>query len=71
MVMETVKVKDTGYADGFRIVNKDSVQPGDVVINASEGLSVGGLREAITAKGIDIPDDAKKADLKSLLDSAA
>jgi len=38
--------------------------------NPSGGLSVGELRAALEAKGIEIPEGAKKADLKALLDAA-
>lgn len=37
----------------------------------SDGLTVEQLREALTAKGVEIPADAKKADLQKLLDEAA
>lgn len=36
----------------------------------SEGLSTAQLKEALTAKGINIPEGAKKADLAALLDAA-
>lgn len=42
--------------------------------DASEGAkkaSIGELRDALTAKGIPIPEGAKKADLQALLDAAA
>ena len=36
----------------------------------SEGLKVADLKAALEAKGIDIPDGAKKADLQALLDAS-
>ena len=36
----------------------------------SDGLKVDELRAALEAKGIEIPEGAKKADLQELLDSA-
>jgi hypothetical protein len=36
----------------------------------SDGLTVEQLREALTTKGVEIPADAKKADLQKLLDEA-
>lgn len=37
----------------------------------SDGLNVDQLKAALTAKGIAIPEGAKKADLAALLDGAA
>lgn len=37
----------------------------------SDGLNVAELKEALTAKGIELPENAKKADLAALLDGAA
>lgn len=67
---EVIKVVDQGYEGGFRIINKADLQPDDVVINASEGLGIAALREALTAKGVAFDDGAKKAELQALLDSA-
>lgn len=39
-------------------------------VKPSEGLKVEELRAALTAKGIEIPDGAKKAELAALLDAA-
>lgn len=36
----------------------------------SDGLTVEQLRDALTAKGVQIPSDAKKADLQMLLDES-
>lgn len=36
----------------------------------SKGLSVDQLKAALTAKGVEIPDGAKKAELAKLLDEA-
>ena len=71
MIVETVKITDADCAGGFRIIDKADLQPTDSVINASEGLSVGELRDALTAKAIEIPEGAKKSDLQTLLDNPA
>lgn len=74
--METIKVKAWGKGQGdFVILNKDDF---DVdkheLFDAAESpgekkMSVAGLKEALTAKGIEIPEGAKKADLQALLDA--
>lgn len=46
-------------------------KPADPVKPASHGLNVEQLKTALGEKGIEIPDDAKKADLAKLLDDAA
>lgn len=38
-------------------------------VDESKKATVAELREALTAKGIDIPDGAKKAELQALLDA--
>lgn len=38
---------------------------------AKKAATVAELREALTAKGIDVPEGAKKADLQALLDGVA
>lgn len=70
MEPETVKVVDADVEGGSRIINKSDLQEGDVVINASEGLGIASLREALTAKGVAFEDGAKKAELQALLDAA-
>lgn len=70
MEPEVLKIVDADVEGGSRIINKSDLQAGDVVINASEGLSVGELREALTEKGVGFDDGAKKAELQSLLDAA-
>ena len=69
MIIEILKIVDADCEGGFRVINRADLTAEDVVINASEGLSVGELRDALTAKAIDIPEGAKKADLQTLLDT--
>lgn len=38
---------------------------------AKKAATVAELREALTAKGVEVPEGAKKADLQALLDAAA
>ncbi len=42
----------------------------DAAPSAPKKLGIAELREALKAKGIDFPEDAKKADLQALLDAA-
>jgi hypothetical protein len=70
MEPEIVKIVDADCEGGYRLINKADVQPGDEVINPSEGLSIGALREALTAKGIGFDEAAKKAELQALLDAS-
>jgi hypothetical protein len=71
----TVKVKFDNE-QGFFVINEADFDPAvherfdaDEALN-SEGLTVAELKEALTAKGVAIPGDAKKADLRALLDAA-
>ena len=79
----TVKVKsDAEDTGGFIVINESDfdaavherfdeggkkADPG----KPSEGLKVDDLKAALEAKGIPIPEGAKKADLQVLLDQAA
>lgn len=73
--METIKVKPWGKGQGeFVIINKedfdaDKHEPMDQEEGAKKA-SVAELRDALTAKGIEIPEGAKKAELQALLDAA-
>lgn len=70
----TIRIK-ADNAQGFAIINEGDL---DTTVHALFGaepeadlkLSVAEIREALTAKGIDIPEGAKKADLRALLDAA-
>lgn len=69
MEPEVLKIVDADCEGSFRIINKTDLKTGDVVINASEGLSVGALRDALTEKGIGFDEGAKKVELQTLLDN--
>ncbi|MDM0024084.1 HeH/LEM domain-containing protein [Variovorax saccharolyticus] len=56
-------VEDAGAAKFVAAKEQSSAKP-------SEGLKVEDLKAALEAKGISIPEGAKKADLAALLDSA-
>lgn len=45
-------------------------EPADDESDGAKKATVAELREALTAKGIAIPDGAKKAELQALLDAA-
>lgn len=78
---ETVKVKTPVSDDnpsGYIVINKSDVTDSHELFDAddpegakkaSEGLTVTEIKEALTAKGIAIPEGAKKADLQALLDA--
>lgn len=74
--METVKVKAWSAEQGdFVLINKDDFDPEKHELLDEEGakkadLNVNQLKEALTAKGIEIPEGAKKADLVSLLEQS-
>ena len=69
MIIQTLKIVDADLESGFRIINSTDIADTDVVIDASSGLTVAELREALSARGIDIPDGAKKPELQALLDA--
>ena len=74
--METVKVKAWAAEQGdFVLINKDDFDPEKHEFFEDAGakkadLNVNQLKEALTAKGIEIPEGAKKADLVSLLEQS-
>lgn len=75
--METIKVKPWGKGQGdFVLLNKedfdadkhelfDAAEP-----SGEKKMSVAELKDALAAKGIEIPEGAKKADLQALFDAA-
>lgn len=79
MNIKTIKVKAWGEEQGdFVVINEedfnpdfhsllDEDEPND---KPSKGLNVEQLKEALAAKGIEVPEGAKKADLAKLLDEA-
>jgi hypothetical protein len=68
-----VRVKHDNH-EGFCEINESDFDPKKhELFDSDEGAkkaTVAELREALTAKGIEIPEGAKKADLLALLDSA-
>ena len=75
--METIKVKPWGKDQGdFVVINKADFDPEvhELLESDAEGAkkaaTVAELREALAAKGVDVPEGAKKADLQGLLDAA-
>lgn len=70
----TVRVK-ADNEQGFIVINESDFDEAEHELlypTDSEGVKVmtaGQLRDALTAKGIDIPVGAKKADLRALLDA--
>lgn len=75
--MKTIKVKPWGEGQGdFVLINEDDFNPDlHSLLDAADpekpkALSVDEIRAALTAKGIEFQADAKKADLKALLDAA-
>lgn len=75
--METIKVKPWGKDQGdFVVINKADFDPEVHKLLESEpegakkAATVAELREALTAKGVEVPEGAKKADLQALLDAA-
>lgn len=73
MEPETIKVKPWGDGQGdFVVINKDDFNPQVQELfddGSKKDLTVAQLRDALTAKGIAIPDGAKKSDLQDLLDA--
>ncbi len=74
--METIKVKPWGKDQGdFVVINKEDFDPEvhellDGEPDGAKKATVAELRAALEAKGIEVPDGAKKADLQALLDGA-
>lgn len=76
--METIKVKPWGKDQGdFVVINKTDFDPEVHALlesdaeGAKKAATVAELREALAAKGVEVPEGAKKADLQTLLDAAA
>ncbi len=74
--METIKVKPWGKDQGdFVVINKEDFDPEvhellDGEPDGAKKATVAELRSALEAKGVEVPDGAKKADLQALLDAA-
>lgn len=70
----TVKVK-ADNEQGFVVINESDFDKETQMLfgDESEGvkkLSVAEIRDALTAKGVEIPEGAKKAELQALLDAS-
>lgn len=78
--MKTIKVMPWGEDQGdFVLINEEDFdasvhkrydEGAKKAVAQPKAPSVDELRAALTAKGIDIPEGAKKADLQALLDKA-
>ena len=68
MKIETVNIKADNDA-GFRVINKDDFDETQDALfdDGAKVQTVAEIRDALTAKGIEIPEGAKKADLLALL----
>jgi hypothetical protein len=73
---ELLKVKPWGEGQGDYVLieagdfDTDFHELLDAAPAAPKKLGIAELRDTLKAKGIDFPDDAKKADLQALLDAA-
>jgi len=77
MQLETVRIVAPESEDndlGYIVINKSDLTEAHVlyveVPDAPKKLGIADLRAALTEKGIEIPEGAKKADLQELLDAA-
>lgn len=75
--METINVKPWGKGQGdFVVINKADFDPkvheplDNEQAEGAKKATVAELREALAAKGIEIPEGAKKAELQALYDQA-
>lgn len=74
-MIETVKVKATDPEQGdYVLINADDFNEATHEIydesDAADGMTVAQIKEALEAKGVEIPAGAKKADLLALLSAA-
>ncbi|MBW9334582.1 hypothetical protein FEE59_13790 [Herbaspirillum sp. RU 5E] len=71
--VETVKVKPWSQDQGdFVLINKDDFNPEvhELLDAPAGGSTKADLQAQLTAKGVDFPSNATKADLQALLDKA-
>lgn len=66
---EHKSLSDSGYEPKIAVAATAAVST-DTPVAPSAGLSVAQLKDALDAKGIEIPEGAKKPDLAALLDAA-
>lgn len=80
MEIKTIKVKAWDPEQGDHVVINEAdfdaekhelFEESGAPKKPSDGLKVDDLKAALTAKGVEIPEGAKKADLAALLDGAA
>lgn len=76
--MKTINVKPWGEDQGdFVVINEEDFDPDkherydpEGAKKADKAPGIADLRAALTEKGVQIPEGAKKADLQALLDAA-
>jgi HeH/LEM domain len=71
MQCKTTRVK-CDNEQGFYVINESDFDSAihELFTEATDGaMSVAEIKDALTAKGIDIPAGAKKAELKALLEA--
>lgn len=75
--MNAIKVKPWGEGQGdFVLINEEDFDADkhelfDGELEGVKKATIAGVRAALAAKGIEIPEGAKKADLQALLDANA
>ena len=77
MILPTVRIKHPAHPAGV-VINEADFREDEHELHGTpdipggtKKLSVGELRAALTEKGIDIPEGAKKPELQALLDASA
>jgi hypothetical protein len=73
-MIETLKIECPATEDnpaGFYVINAEDKAEGMVEFKekSPDDMTVAELRDALTAAGVEFPDNAKKADLAALLAS--
>lgn len=71
MRVPTVRIHHTDYPEGVVINESDFDEDKHELYGSGEKkMTVAEIKEALEAKGIEIPEGAKKAELKALLEKA-
>lgn len=71
----TVRVKSDANEQGFIVINESDFDPdqhalfGEDTISIATPMTIAQMREVLTSKGISFAPDAKKADLRALLEA--
>ena len=76
-MIETLRIECPKTEDnpaGFYVINAEDKTDGmkvygEAEVKSPDDMTVAELREALTAAGVEFPDNAKKADLAALLSS--